>query len=119
MIFFLDENFPKAASELLRSLHHEVIDIRNTPDEGITDDEIFRKAQEASAILLTTDLDFSHTIPVTVDQHCGVVVIALRQPNRVQIMSKLQWFLDHLDSFHMSNAVIVMRDQKVIAFSKK
>ena len=76
MIFFLDENFPVAARELLSRRGHETMDIRGTQHEGSPDSTIFEMAQQKRAVFLTTDRDFWHTVPVLYEQHYGIVVIA-------------------------------------------
>jgi Domain of unknown function (DUF5615) len=53
MRFLLDENFPKAAVSLLDAAGHEAFDFRGTGEEGMADSEVFQKAQDLSAILLT------------------------------------------------------------------
>jgi predicted nuclease of predicted toxin-antitoxin system len=88
MKFSLDENFPKAAAGVLERLGHEVFDLRGTGREGSPDAEIFTDAQLQGAVFLTTDRDFFHTIPHLHAEHHGVVVIALRQPNRAAILEK-------------------------------
>ena len=82
MKFFLDENFPKAAAGMLESLGHVVFDLRGTEREGSPDADVFAEAQRLEAVFLTTDRDFFHTIPHLFPLHAGVIVIALRQPNR-------------------------------------
>ncbi len=94
MRFFLDENFPKSAEKYLASRGHTVFDIRGSSDEGINDLDIFRLAQEKRAVFLTTDRDFFHTIPHLFPDHFGIVIIALRQPNREAILSRLSWFIE-------------------------
>jgi hypothetical protein len=42
--------------------------------------------------------------------HFGVVVIALRQPNRAQVIQKLERFLAHVGVEHWSNRVFQLRD---------
>jgi predicted nuclease of predicted toxin-antitoxin system len=116
MKFLLDENFPKAAVVLLRSSGHEVFDIRGTDDEGMEDDALFRKAQVARAVLLTTDRDFFHTVPHLYDEHCGVVVIALRQPNRAAILSRLEWALSTITESDFPNRVFQFRDKTWLAY---
>ena len=44
MNFFLDENFPKAATKFLEENNHIVFDIRSSEFEGADDQEIFRMA---------------------------------------------------------------------------
>jgi predicted nuclease of predicted toxin-antitoxin system len=116
MKFFLDENFPKAAVELLVGLGHEVADIRGTDEEGVDDVTIFRMAQKRGAALLTTDRDFFHTIPHTEKQHYGVVVVALRQPNRQSILTRIRWFMDHFGKSDLRNKVFELRDRTYVVF---
>ena len=110
MNFLSDENFPKAANRLLLELGHHVIDIRGSEFQGTDDLHLFDIAQEHEAILLTTDRDFYHTIPWQYLTHHGVIVIALKQPNRAAILSRLRWALSHVLTTDTMNAVILIRD---------
>ncbi len=116
MKFLLDENFPTAACQLLRDQHHTAIDIRAIAKPGIEDEKIFELAQQHQAILLSTDRDFFHTIPHLHPHHHGVIVIALRQPNRSNILSKLRWFLDHFGNTNLDNKVFQLRDHTYITY---
>ncbi|MCP4416375.1 MAG: hypothetical protein GY805_07120 [Chloroflexi bacterium] len=110
MIFLLDENFPKSAESLLNKLGHHVIDIRGTELQGTDDFHLFEVAQQQKAVLLTTDRDFYHTVPLRYTEHFGVVVIALKQPNREAILTRLRWIIskDLIDD--IQNTVILLRD---------
>ena len=111
MKFLLDENFPKSAEKVLTELGHQVIDIRGTELQGIDDFRLFEIAQENEAVLLTTDRDFYHTVPLRYSDHHGVIVIALKQPGREAILSKLRWILtqDLMETVH--NTIYLLRDQ--------
>ncbi len=111
MKFFLDENFPKTAGPLLVAKGHTVLDIRGTEDEGARDLDIFAMAQENQAVFLTTDRDFFHTIPYLFPEHSGVVVIALRQPNRHAILARLAWFLAHFEQQQLLGKSFLLRDR--------
>ena len=111
MIFFLDENVPKSSIKLLESKGHEVIDIRGTHFEGSDDSILFKIAQDKKAIFLTTDKDFFHTIPYLYNEHCGIIVIALKQPNRISILDKIQFFLDNIDIGNLNSKVVLLRDK--------
>ncbi len=111
MRFFLDENFPKVAHGLLAELGHEVIDVRGSANEGAEDSYIFEMVQQCEAVFLTTDKDFFHTIPYFYTHHHGVVVIALRQPNRKKIMDKLCWFLEHFLEDSLIECVFLLKDR--------
>ncbi len=52
MKIFVDENIPAMTVRELRKLGHEVMDIRNTEKEGMTDETIWK-------LLITTDKGFS------------------------------------------------------------
>lgn len=110
MKFFLDENFPKKVAGLLNENDHEVIDIRGTKNEGITDKEIFKLAQKNKAIFLTTDKDFFHTIPFKFTKHSGVVIISLDQPNSEKILEKIMWLLNNFDLSKLPNKTLLLRE---------
>ena len=115
MRFFLDENFPKAAAGALADRGHETFDLRGTPKEGIPDAAIFAEAQARKALFLTTDRDFFNTIPHLFSSHFGVIVVALRQPSRAAILSKLSWALDRFAVTDLVNRVLLLRDRTWIA----
>ncbi|MBN2011267.1 DUF5615 family PIN-like protein [candidate division KSB1 bacterium] len=94
----------------LESRGHKVIDIRSTIYEGSDDLFIFDMAQKQHAIFLTTDKDFFHTIPNLYAQHYGIIVIAVRQPNRRSIVNKLLFALNHFDLSQFNSKVLILRD---------
>jgi len=116
MRFFLDENFPKAARALLTREDHEVVDIRGTEKEGSGDDELFLMAQDSHAVFLTTDKDFFHTVPHLYPQHGGVVVVALRQPDRQSILAKLSWLLAHITAEQIEGRVFLLLDASYVVY---
>jgi hypothetical protein len=63
----------------------------------------------------TTDRDFFHTIPWLFAEHHGVIVIALKQPNRAAILLKLEWILEKLPPQSFRNRVFQLRDTSCIA----
>jgi len=116
MRFFLDENFPKTAARLLAERGHETLDVRGTENEGADDGDLFLLAQKSPAVFLTTDKDFFHTIPHVYPRHAGVVVVALRQPNRKSILAKLAWLLDHVPTDQLAGRVFLLRDANYVAY---
>lgn len=110
MKFVLDENFPRTAVEVLIGLGHEAVDIRNEGLGGSTDEILFEYCQSLKAVFVTTDRDFFHTIPHLQPEHYGVLVIALKQPNRESILSKLKWFLEGFSPRDIRGRVFQLRD---------
>jgi len=54
MKIFVDENMPLMTVEALSAQGHDVLDIRGTADEGMSDDNIWEKAQREKRVLITT-----------------------------------------------------------------
>ncbi|HOO13890.1 MAG TPA: DUF5615 family PIN-like protein [Candidatus Marinimicrobia bacterium] len=111
MIFFLDENFPKAVTSILIKEGHKVIDLRGTDQEGLEDEELFKIVQKNKAIFLTTDKDYFHTIPYLFKSHFGVIIITLKKPSRKNIIDRLKWLLSNIDLELMQNKVILLKDK--------
>lgn len=115
MTFFLDENFPKSATGVLEGMGHRVLDLRGTGREGASDEAIFAEAQEFGAIFLTTDRDFFHTVRHLHAAHAGIIVIALRLPNRGSILDKLIWILKRVRPEDFADRTIQLLDRSWIA----
>lgn len=111
MRFLLDENFPKAARNLLEGFSHDVVDFREIGREGAPDTEVFGAAQRESAVILTTDRDFFHTLGRQHQEHFGIVVIALKKPTRAAIMGRLEWFLKNIPVEKVRGRAFQLRDQ--------
>lgn len=111
MRFLLDESFPAAAQGFLAEQGHTVLDSRREAGVGADDASVFRCAQQHEAVLLTTDRDFYHSVPWQYGDHFGVVVIALRQPNRAAILRRLAWLLKQSSLFPLRDKVVQLRDK--------
>lgn len=118
MKFFLDENFPRKASEILTEAGFEVFDIRGTAEEGLSDDAIFKKAIKIGAVFLTTDKDFYHTIPHLYSNHSGIIVINLSQPNSSSIINKLCQAIEFVNNNIIENCCVMLTDNKMFYFKK-
>ena len=116
MKFLLDENFPKTAVAFLTSSGHQAVDFPRNCGRRLKNPEVFQKAQRLSVVLLTTDRDFFHTIPLLYPEHAGVVVVALRQPNRAGIIMRLEWLLGHIPESAFRNRAFQLRDKTCLAF---
>lgn len=109
MKILLDENFPKSAVDVIATAGHEAVPFADVSEFGADDESVFDRAQELNAVILTSDRDFYHTMPLVHPEHCGIIVVALRQPNRKAILMRLQWFFENFDC-PMENRVFILRD---------
>lgn len=111
MRFLLDENFPKAVIPILEAMGHEVEDVRVIGTVGCPDGEIIRLAKERSAVILTTDRDFFHTLGQDLPSHGGIIVVAVKQPTRSAIVSRIEWFIEHIGLHRLPGRVFQLRDR--------
>lgn len=51
----VDENIPLKTVSQLRNLGHDVLDIRGTPDQGISDELLWKRIQNERRLFITTD----------------------------------------------------------------
>ena len=109
MRFLFDENFPCSIAAVLRDCGHEAISFADACECGASDEVVFAAAQSLGAVLLTSDRDFYHTVPLTHPEHYGIVVVALRQPSRAAIAARLRWFLSN-NMEPLVNRVVILRD---------
>ena len=90
MKILLDENFPRSAADVIALAGHEALFFSDVCEFGADDETVFDQAQELGAVILTSDRDFYHTMPLVHPEHCGIIVVALRQPNRKAILMRLK-----------------------------
>lgn len=109
MKFLLDENFPRSAADLIEECGHEAVRFDDVCNFGDDDNTVFATAQRLGATILTSDRDFYHTVPLLYPEHAGIVVVALRQPNRAAIHSRLKWFMENIKE-PLDNRVFILRD---------
>jgi predicted nuclease of predicted toxin-antitoxin system len=84
MKILVDENIPNITVEELRSLGHDVLDVRGTPQQGMEDAELWRLAQFQERLLIT-DKGFAEHRE---EAHHGIIVVRLRQPNEQRIHAR-------------------------------
>ena len=109
MRFLLDENFPCSIAAFLRDCGHEAVPFEEACPRGADDESVFLAAQRLGAVLLTSDRDFYHTVPLQHPVHCGIIVVALRQPSRAAIAERLRWFLAN-NTEPLANRAVILRD---------
>jgi len=107
MKIFVDENIPLVTVKELVLQGYDVIDIRRTDDQGITDEVLWQKAQDLKCLLITTDKGFTvHREEL----HHGILIIRLRQPSRQKIHQRVIQALKRYTPVQWPGLMVVMRD---------
>jgi len=106
---FVDENIPRMTVQMLRDMGHDVWDIRGPVDEGMPDQDVWRRVKETGCLLITPDRGFSRRRSET---HQGILVITLKQPNRQKIHARVVSALGRFpDETSWRGLLVIVRDR--------
>ena len=89
----------------LREQDSDVIDIRGTEDQGITDEVLWQKAQKGKCLLITTDKGFSI---YREESHHGILIIRLKQPTRLKIHQSVMQAIKRYSESEWPGLMVVM-----------
>ena len=107
MKILVDENIPRMTVEGLRERGHDVRDIRGSSDQGLEDAALWDIAVRESRLLITTDKGFTE---YRTTSHNGILIVRLRQPNRLKIHQSVMRALDRFREAEWRGLLVVMRD---------
>jgi predicted nuclease of predicted toxin-antitoxin system len=108
MDILVDENIPLASVEQLQQIGHNVLDIRGTADEGMSDELLWNKACQEKRLLITTDRGFAHYRDM---KHHGLLIVSLRRPNRLKIDERVIEAMKLFSPEQWQGLLVVMRDK--------
>jgi len=115
MNILVDENIPLMSAEQLREMGHDVLDIRGTADEGISDEILWDKVCQENRLLITTDRGFAHYRD---REHHGILIVSLRRPNRRKINERVIEAMKLFPDEQWPGLLVVMRDEAVSTWRK-
>ena len=107
MKIIVDENIPNVTVQELRTLGHDVLDIRGTFQQGMLDDELWSLAQSEQRLLVTTDKGFTTHRE---EAHWGILIVRLHQPPEQRIHARVMAALRQFPENDWSGFTVVMRD---------
>ena len=110
MKLIADENISKWTIMKLRNAGYDGLRIQEFLPRGTPDARIIKIAIEHKAILITTDDDFGNTILYPPENHFGVIIVKLHQPNRHLITERLMEAISQMDSSKIIHRVFIIKD---------
>ena len=108
MNILVDENIPLMTVEQLHEMGHDVLDIRGTSDQGISDELLWEKICQERRLLITTDRGFAHYRD---REHHGILIVSLRRPNRRKINERVIEAMKLFSPEQWPGLLVVMRDE--------
>lgn len=103
----VDENIPLVTVRELKSLGHDVLDIRSSPERGMSDDLLWELVTNQRRLLITTDKGF---VQHRNESHYGILVVRLREPNEQKIHDRVMRAIDKFAEDEWHGLTVVMRD---------
>ena len=107
MKIFVDENIPAITVRELRQNGHDIMDIRGTDNEEMTDEGIWKRVQKDGRLLITTDKGFAQKRN---EKHNGILIIRLKQPNRLKIHKKVMRAINLFKEEKWPGLTVIMQD---------
>lgn len=103
----VDENIPLVTVAELENLGHDILDIRGTIEQGLSDDLLWEKVQGENRLLITTDKGFAN---YRAESHNGILIVRLRQPNEQKIHLRIMQAINQYSESEWAGLLVVMRD---------
>jgi len=103
----VDENIPLISVAWLKNSGHDVLDIRGTTEQGLTDELLWGKAQRENRPLITTAKGFAAH---RAKSHYGILIVRLRQPNEQKIHTRIIQAINQYSESDWQGLLVMMRD---------
>src|SRR5689334_12336083 len=109
----LDENMPASLVAVLVSLGHDTDTVPQEQLAGKDDDTIWKAAQTAERLLITTDLDFSDIRQFQPGTHHGLILVRLQNPGRKAVSQRVEAVFRTEDVEQWGKCFVVVTDKKI------
>lgn len=113
MKFKIDENLPSDLVPLLLAKGYEVDTVFSEGLQGADDQQIYRKINEESSMLITSDLGFSDIRHYPIGTNPGIILIRLTLESKERILGHFAWILEQYDLDTFSNSLVIISDHKI------
>jgi predicted nuclease of predicted toxin-antitoxin system len=109
----LDENLPFQLAAKLSALGHDVHTILEEELTGSSDARIWAAAQGENRFLITQDLDFADIRQFVPQTHCGMLLVRLHSPTRMNLINRIQELFRSENVESWSGCFVVATELKV------
>jgi predicted nuclease of predicted toxin-antitoxin system len=112
--FLVDEDLPRSTAVALEGAGYQAVDVRDIGLRGHDDQEVFARAQELRAVLVTADRGFANLLAFPPGGHFGILV--LRLPNELstrELNEILVRAVHELGAEDLHGALVVVQQHRV------
>ncbi len=108
MRILVDENVPKLTVQTLRSIGHDVLDVRGTPEQSSPDEYLWFIAQREHRMVISTDRHFER---YTDEQHQGILMVCIKQGLYNKINRRMIYALARFNEKRWRNLTVLVKDE--------
>jgi predicted nuclease of predicted toxin-antitoxin system len=101
--FLIDEDIPRSTVKLLNGKGYEALGVRDCGLRGKSDEEIFKFAQQAGAVILTGDMGFGNLFRFPIGKHYGIFIVHF--PNEVSTSELNQQIMKGLEALNETDFI--------------
>ncbi len=109
----LDENLPKSLATRLSRIGHDTDTVFDEDLAGSTDDRLWEAAQQEQRFFITQDLDFSDVRQFQPGNHCGILLVRLRQPGKQALIAHIMRLFTMNEDTPWEGCFLILTEQKV------
>lgn len=113
MRFKVDENLPVEAAELLQRAGHDATTVVGQHLGGKGDSEVASVCQRERRALVTLDMDFADIRAYPPKEFAGLIVIRLRQQDKLQVLEVLGRLSSLLGSEPLEGYLWIVEKERV------
>ncbi len=110
--WLVDENVALAVAAFLRAHGDDVLDVKEAGWFGLSDAELFARAQRDGRVLLTYDAHFADLRKLRT-RHPGIVFVRLRDLRPDQVVAAFGRFLAAYGKRDLTNTLAVLEETRV------
>jgi len=113
MKFLTDENVSLSVVRMLRSLGHDVKDIKEADLAGVEDEEIITLGLREGRVIITHDKDFGNLLTFPLREHSGVILLRLHHPTPENACAALNRVLASVPEGKLLGALTVVDEVRI------
>ncbi|MBU0878145.1 MAG: DUF5615 family PIN-like protein [Candidatus Omnitrophica bacterium] len=111
MKFLIDADCPRSIAGHLKTLRHNVIDIRDI-DPRASDQKIYEPINKNSLILITRDTDFGNILRYPVTAQCGIILLRVHLLSVNDIISVVKDLLSRIPEKDLLGSLIIAQKRR-------
>ena len=113
MKFKIDENLPVEVAELLRKAGYDAATVYDQNLTGVVDPTLALVCQSEQRALITLDTDFADIRTYPPDQYVGLVVLRLKQQDKMSVLKVVARMVKALDTEELERHLWILDEQRI------